>query len=129
MANELRGEVTVTLAGKTVTMRPTWDAICKTEDAWGCGWPEIVDRLQARRWRMPQMAALICEGAKASGDTKYGAPTVQGVGELMIQHGALQDDLVDQLVKYVLGPLYDFDRAAKDDSDAGKPRAGTAPSA
>lgn len=129
MANELRGEVTVTLAGRAVTLRPTWDAVCKTEDAWGCGWPEIVDRLQARRFRLPELAALILEGVKASGDTRYGEPTLRSVGELLIAHGALQDDLVDKIVQYVIGPLYDFSQAAEDADAEGKPQAETPPSA
>lgn len=129
MANELRGEVTVTLAGRAVTLRPSWTAVCETEDAWGCGWPEIVDRLQARRFRMRDMASLLLEGIKASGDTRYGEPSLKDVGALLIKHGALQDDLVDKLVTYVMGPLYDFDRAAQESGEAGKAKAETRPSA
>lgn len=129
MANTLRGEVTVTLASKTVTLRPTWDAICKTEDYWGCGWPEIVDRLQARRYRLREMAALLLEGIKGAGDTRFGEPTLKDVGELLIQHGALQDDLVEQIVSYVMGPLVDFERAAQESDDGGKSKAETRPSA
>ena len=129
MTNKVRGEVTLTLAGEAVTLRPTWDAIVATEAAWDCGWPEIVRRLELQRFRLPELAALILEGIKAAGPQKYAEPTLKQVGELLIAHGALQDDVVEALVTYVMGPLHDFDKAARDDPDAGKTKAGTVPSA
>jgi hypothetical protein len=129
MTNPVRGEVSLTLAGKPIVLRPTWEAIIATESAWGCGWPEIVQRLQRQQFRLSEVASLICEGVKAAGDDRFGAPTVAQVGQKLIEHGALQDDVVDGLVKYVMGPLYDFERAAEGDPARGKPEAETPPSA
>lgn len=49
MANQERGELGVTVGGKTYTLRPTFDAICNLEEAAGKPIAEILTGVQEGR--------------------------------------------------------------------------------
>jgi len=85
MANKQRGEVTLELAGKKYTLRPSFEAICELEDLLDKGIMEIVSILHSGNVRLKFIAAVIWAGMW--GYDKDKTPTFIEVGELVMETG------------------------------------------
>ena len=66
MANAARGEVVFVAAGRTYTLRPTFEALCAIEDRLGIGLIELAERITQRRHGVRDIASAIFEGAHAA---------------------------------------------------------------
>ena len=84
MANRVRGEVELSLAGTAYTLRPTYQAIAEVEDALGCGFIDIVSRLLERRIAVREMAVVIARFAQASGHSEA---SEEHIGRALVEDG------------------------------------------
>jgi hypothetical protein len=85
MANKQRGEVTITLMGKTYVLRPTFEAMCEIEDRLDTAMPDLLIRFQNGDVRYKHIATIIWAGMWAY--DKDSAPSYEEVGEMIRSHG------------------------------------------
>ncbi|WP_114393235.1 gene transfer agent family protein [Oleisolibacter albus] len=86
MANPHAGEVSLTLAGRPYTMRPSFGAMVELEEALGCGVTDLASAILAKgaaTLRTSQMAAIIWAGLKGAGTEL----SRDEVGTLVVQTG------------------------------------------
>ncbi len=82
-ANRHRGEVEITLAGKSYVMRPTFGALAAIEAKTGEGIAELLERMRTGRVRITDVTAVIWAGLGATGEPV----TYEKVGELVAEIG------------------------------------------
>ena len=83
MANPHRGEVALTLGGRSFALRPTFAAIAEIETRCGQGLVALARRLTAGDIRVSDFAVIITAGLKAAGEpARY-----DKVGELVLEEG------------------------------------------
>jgi len=81
--NEQRGEVAITLAGKSFVLRPTYGALAEIESTLGCGIVALVRRLERGDFGVVDLAVIVTAGLKAAGEPA----TQDKVGEMIRQAG------------------------------------------
>ena len=84
MANPHRGEVEITLAGKTYTMRPTFEALCEIEDRTGVGLAVQLRRFAEGTFGVRDVAAILSAGIRASDKA---APGIDEIGQIIVEEG------------------------------------------
>lgn len=97
MANPHRGEVEIDLAGMTLTLRPTYEAIIEIEERTGRPLVGILRALVAGDLRHRDLAIIIHAGARAF-DAK--APALGAIGAALVREGlspALMTSITDFL--------------------------------
>jgi hypothetical protein len=102
MANRERGEISVTLGGKSYPLRPTFEAQCEAEDICGRGIVEMANRFQESKYGIREVAALIFTSMRAAGET---GATFEAVGRLVAAEGiaAVKDAYLALLAEAVSG--------------------------
>lgn len=65
-ANAARGDVEVTLAGETLVLRPTFEALAAIEQRTGEGIPRLLARFPSNSYRATDVMAILDEGIKAA---------------------------------------------------------------
>lgn len=98
MANRHRGEVAVTLAGRSYTMRPTFTALAEIEDRTGCGLLGLLHRL--RDHSVKDTCSVIYCGIKAT-DPKADEEEICG---LVVETGV--NNLIEAMMDFVEMALY-----------------------
>jgi hypothetical protein len=83
--NQHRGEVSVTLRGKTYTMRPTFQALAEMERQTGIGTIDLANRFIQKRYGIFEMAAVITAGLKGAGEPAV----IEKVGNMVFEAGAV----------------------------------------
>lgn len=83
-ANENRGEVAITLAGKEFVLRPTFQCICEIEAQLGMGIMALAKRVSLSNFGMFDVAVVFTAGMKAGGDD---GANLQKVGDMVYQDG------------------------------------------
>ena len=86
MANKQRGEVEVRLAGKTWTMRPTFQALCEIEGRTGVGITTLARRCHEGDFGAGPIVAVLWAGIRATHDD---APDHDEVGRLVVAEGVI----------------------------------------
>lgn len=84
MANPHRGEVEVTLDGKSWTLRPTFEALCEIEDSTGVGIAVMLRRFGEGSFGVRDVAAILAAGIAATGKP---APGIERIGEIVVEQG------------------------------------------
>lgn len=84
MTAETDGGVAITLAGKTFTMTPSFQAIVEIEQHTDKGLLELMAYLIDGRGKITDSAAVITAGLKAAGEPA----TVDKVGAMLFESGA-----------------------------------------
>lgn len=89
MANKFKGELEVSLGGKKLTLRPTFEALVEIEDKAGVGLSSILRNFSKAEWTLKQVAAVIYGGLSHLKDSRSGLHTYpfEVVGELIVAHG------------------------------------------
>jgi hypothetical protein len=85
--NPDRGEVAITLGGKSYVMRPGFDAMRKLEAMAGKSVVKILGRFQDQDFSIIDVAAVITAGINANRDNER--VTFEQVGELIANEGML----------------------------------------
>lgn len=70
MANPLRGEIDIELGGETLTLRPSFDAICQVESATGKHLAELAAEMASGRVGLRQAAVIVTACANAADPDK-----------------------------------------------------------
>ena len=83
MANKMRGEVTVKLFGKTMTMRPTFQSMAAIEGRLGMGCIPLMRLIATQDFGVVHIVVVLTEGLKGAG---YPA-TENRVGEEVVEVG------------------------------------------
>lgn len=84
MANKHRGEVNITLLGKTWTLRPTFGALAEIEDATGMGLAAVIQRFASGAFSIEDVAIVLHEGMRAVHDD---APDLEAIKHAIIEEG------------------------------------------
>jgi len=85
VANRLRGEVELEIAGKTWTLRPSFAAICEIEDQTRMTIEDVFGIGLARNLGVGMTAIIIHAGIRAAhGDD---APSFAELGDALVEHG------------------------------------------
>ncbi len=84
MANKHRGEVDITLLGKTWTLRPTFGALAEIEDATGMGLAAIVQRFASGAFGIADVAIVLREGMRAVRDD---VPDLETIKPAIVEEG------------------------------------------
>ncbi len=84
-ANPHRGEVTIEIAGRTRTLRPTMGAMAAIEQAFGDGLVPVVERYLARKLTLRETAIIVREGLVAAGESP--TPELKAVMEHVFEAG------------------------------------------
>lgn len=88
MANRPRGDVDLTLGGTTLTLRPTFEALCEIEDRTGLTMGEIGARALDGRLGVKHLAVIVwaghCAARPANGDPP---PALGEIGEKIVAVG------------------------------------------
>lgn len=82
--NEDRGEVAITLAGKSYIMRPTFQAIRQSEKLAGCSFMMLMQKAMRLDLSLDDLAAVIMPGLKEGGEA---GATFEKVLELAYRTG------------------------------------------
>ena len=86
MANPHRGEVEVILAGKTHTLRPTFQALAEIENKTGMGLLDLGRNFAAGRFGGQDLTAVIWAGLRGHVGVAN-APDYATVGDLVVDEG------------------------------------------
>ena len=111
MANEQRGEFAIVLAGRTYSMRPTYEAIQRFEGIDGLMLLEMAKAASAGRLSTGACAVIVAECVRAWGkaeeDLVARAFQAEAVGPLIISHGIVdvQERLTPMLVLAATGGI------------------------
>ena len=118
MANPHRGEVEITLAGKTWTMRPTFQALCEIEDKTGAELTTLARQIWDGEGSVKATAIIVSEGIRAC---HANGPDLNAVGEAIVSEGlnSVLEPVVLYLVAAITGSTPDLDAARKSDGKAG----------
>ncbi len=102
MANEVRGEVELDLAGETFALRPTFEALCTIENRLGAGILEVARRIAQHQIGLRDVTVIIVETARAAGH-KAKEPEI---GARILDAGlcSVVPALVELLGRPLLGP-------------------------
>lgn len=84
MANANRGEVEITLAGDSYTLRPSFQALCEIEEATGMGIAALLRRYGDGAFGVRDVAAVLWAGIRA---TDRQAPRMNEIGEIIVEEG------------------------------------------
>jgi hypothetical protein len=82
-ANKHRGEVEITLDGKSFTLRPTFQAMVEIEAVLGKGLLGLVRRISEMEFGYTEAQAVITAGLRAAGEKA----TPEKVGEMVFRTG------------------------------------------
>lgn len=85
MANAMRGETDIMLAGREYTLRPTFNALCELENKTGSGLFELAKRFDEGRFTLHDIASVIWSGIRAGGCAE--PPAFETVGEWIAVQG------------------------------------------
>ena len=94
MANPHRGEVEITLAGKTYVMRATFGAVVEIETKTGTGLVDLAERTYSGKPRLTDLTAVVWAGLRAAGEPA----TYEKVGEMVMDEG----------IQAAIGPVLEF---------------------
>lgn len=128
MANKHRGEVTITIAGQTFTLRPTFDALVEFEDRAGStAFEALRDIMLHQRAPAKAIAAAFHAGIKAGWNPVDGTPpTYADIGR-MIQTAGIKSVVQDYSTFLTMAISSDDEieqlRKVKDEQDLGKAQA------
>lgn len=100
MTNPHRGEVEIVLAGKSYTMRPTFQALAEIEHLAGAGMVALANRFIAKQYGVRDAAAIIFPAIKATGET---GASYERVGELVVQTGLT--NIAPALLQFVVNAI------------------------
>jgi len=89
MANRYRGEVDVVFAGKTRTLRPTFQALAEIEDKTDTGIVGVARRFADNSFGVRDVAAILWAGMRAGADGHADAapPDYETVCALVVDQG------------------------------------------
>ena len=102
MANKARGETTVTLGGKQLVLRPTFEAVEQIQDRLGERLVPLISRLSRSDFGVRDIAVPIHEFARAGGsEMEY-----QDIGELVLAEGLknVAPTIMTMITDILLGP-------------------------
>ena len=85
MANDERGEITVTLGGVEYTLRPTFEALAEMESQSGIGVLPLARRFMTQDWGVRDLAAVLAPAITAGG-----GKIPDNLGQLIIAAGPLR---------------------------------------
>jgi hypothetical protein len=102
MAEALRNEVAITLAGQERTMRATFAAMRGIEQAMGVSVLALVQRALKRELGVTDTTVIIFNGLKGADDTRL---SLEQVGEAVVEEGlnALAGPVVEFIGKSMAG--------------------------
>lgn len=91
MANQLKGEIEVSLGGKKLLLRPTFEGLLEIEDKAGCGISKILATFAKKEWTLRHVAAVICGGLHHYVDPKTNMPRypLEVVGPAIMKQGMM----------------------------------------
>ncbi len=101
MANPLRGEVDIRLAGKAYTLRPTFQALCELEQRAGSNLYHIARRFEDGSFTLLDITCVVWSGIR--GTLGASAPTFEDIGEHIVLQGVA--NMVDPACRYMAGAL------------------------
>jgi hypothetical protein len=96
MAEPLRNEVTLTLAGEERTMRATFTALRSIEQALGVSIIKLIGRVASADMGLGDTATIIFHGLKGFGDTRL---SLEEVGEAVLEAG--RTNLIKPVMEYI----------------------------
>lgn len=102
VANPLRGEVAITLGGRSFVMRPDFEHLVEMESRTGVGLVELTRRIASGKYGVRDMAAIVTAGLKGAGEER--ADFVK-VGQMILADGltALVDPVNQFLINAITG--------------------------
>ena len=101
MENNERGEVDITLGGKSYVMRPAYSAIVKIEKALGTRMVPLMNRLQRQDIGVEDVAVCICAFIACNKDNRN-PPSLDDVGEAVVREGFTSAVLpLSRIFKYI----------------------------
>lgn len=114
MADKLRNESTITLAGQERTMRADFQAIRGIESELKTDFVPLAMQMAQSRVGLNHLVVIIANGLKGNGDTRLSR---EEIGEAIMQRGILKVTReVNDFMSIALGDLEDD--AKKDDAPA-----------
>ena len=106
IANERRGEVEITIDGKTYGMRPTYDALMgidalRFEDTPG-GWLQVVRRAATASLSIREAAYIALIGIKAGGTKRENLPAFEDVTKQIIRENPMDSETLAKIITYIV---------------------------
>lgn len=119
MANKSRGEVTITIGGKTLTARPTFQAIASIEGALGVGAFALGQKCVQGQMGVAEMATVLHHGIRAV-HKRGEVPNVSDLGEMLMEEG--MEDFIAPVGDFLLRAFSGTKETAPSDDSEGEPK-------
>lgn len=79
MANPYRGEVTVSVAGRAYTLRPTFHILCQLEERIGLHIPALLQRVGEKGLLASEILMILAVATRHDGSMHFDSATVMGM--------------------------------------------------
>lgn len=103
MANIHRGEVTLSVAGRAYTLRPTFHILCQLEERIGLTIPELLHRMAHKGLLASEILMILAIASRHDGSRSFDSETVMDMPADKVDLHSIMPALADFLVRALGG--------------------------
>lgn len=106
MANTYRGEVTVSLAGRSYTLRPSFHILCQLEERIGLTLPELLRRVERKGLLASEILMILAIATRHDGSRPFDSAEIMDMPAEKVKLHALMPSLAHFLTQGAAGVDY-----------------------